>query len=589
MKLASLVSYLLVAADVARSNFYREPYVDKAIEGILQSIGRRDVIVRIRRHDIQDGAQRLLDIVARNVAVTWPSQILVSREMRFNFQLRSLASSRTLLIYIFASNDDISDAELNATLNDIDLISHPKHMPELLLMIGSNRGALNCRRQLKYLWDRKVFDVIILEVYFHPRYSEPTFVAVHRFNGFNDDYSKITAYKSEIEWYPNKLRNMYGGIFKVMFEEVRPYGTLENGTVGGLAKLFMDALSNAVNGTVVHAKDLRETEMSYNAEGLVYEDWYGTQHEHTVSVGDDRVCALVPAMPAARVLVDFWQIILTILFGFLLSGVVWCVSLAMKVRKRVRDPLNTIGMFFGMPPLRGPRTLMEKVLFVAVTITVAEYTIMFQAELLEFVVEFTVSTRVSSFQDLYNTGLKVVVSPVVYDELTTTEGLSPDFIKRFLNSPEYELQNKGGWVDTSKAYFTSEITGKLAETRLKRRGRRLFKLSNLCILSHYRVHRLHVRSPYKSEIDKVLLSLTESGFVDKYVEDFWRNDKSERKSEKEMILSDYSVYVAFFVIIVGHVISSIVFLGEIIAGRLLKSKHLTLFCNCCKLKIPKHS
>lgn len=578
MKIASIILYFFIAINIARSNFYQEAYVDQAIQGILQSIGRQDIIIRIQRYDIYDGAQRLLDVVTRNVAATWPSQILVSGGIiKFGFQPRDLASSRTLMIYIYASNNDINDAELNSLLSDINLLSHPKHVPKLLLIIGSNKGTLNGRRQLEYLWEKKIFDVIILEVSFHPQYFEPIFMAVHRFNGFNGDYSNVSVYKNNTNWYPNKLRNMYGGTFKVMFEEIRPYGTLENGTVGGLAKLFMNAFSGAVNGTVVHTDDLQENDMKYNAEGLVYEDWYSTQHEHTVAIGDDRVCALVPAMPAAKVLVDFWRIFITILVGFLLAAVVWCVSLFMSVSERIRDPLNTISLFLGMSPLHGARSPVERILFVAVVMTVAEYTIIFQAELLEFVVEFAVSMRVSTFQDLYNTGLKVVVSPVVYSELAATEGLSPEFMKRFINSAKYELENEDGQVDTSKAYFTTEISGKLAETKLKRKGRRLFKLSDLCILSHYRVHRLHMRSPFKNEVNNVLLSLVESGFVDKYVDDFWKDDKSKRKSERRgMILCDQSIYVAFFVIVTGHVISFIVFLGEIIAGRVLKHKHFSL-------------
>lgn len=590
MKITSAISYLLVAIDVTRSNFYREAYVDRAIQGILRSIGRQDVIIRIQRYDIYDGARRLFDVVARNLATTWPSQILVSGGVTGSgFQPGDLASSRTLLIYIYASKDDINGTELNAMLKDVDSISQPKHTPKLLLIIGSNR-ALNGRRQLEYLWNRRLFDVVILEVSFHPQNAEPIFVAVHRFNGFSGDYSRATAYEGDIDWYPNKPRDMHGGTFKVTFEEVRPYGTLANGTVGGLAKLFMNALSDTVNGTVVHTSDPQENDMRYNAEGLVYEDRYSTQHEHTVAIGDDRVCALVPAMPAARILVNFWRIIITILFGLLLAAIVWYVSLLMSVSERVRDPLNTISLILGMTPLHGPRSLVEKILFVTAVMTVAEYAIIFQAELLEFVVEFTVSTRVSTFQDLYNTGLKVVVSPVVYDELAATEGLSPEFMKRFVKSAKYELQNKDGKVDTSKAYFTSEISGKLAETKLKHRGRRLFKLTDLCILSHYRVHRLHMKSPFKNEVNSVLLSLIESGFTEKYVDDFWKDEKSRHKSESRMTLSDHSVYIAFFVLVVGHAISFIVFLGEIIAGRVLKRKRLSFSFSYCKsMKIPKRS
>jgi len=583
MKIASVISYLFVTIDVAHSHFYQEAYqeIDQTIQRILQSIEQHDVIIRIQRYDIYDGAQRLLDVVTRNVATTCPSQILVSeRIMRFGFQPRNLASSRSLLIYIYTSNNDINDVELNAMLNDINLIAYPKHMPKLLLIIGSNKGTLDGRRQLRYLWDQKLFDVIILEVSFHPQYSEPVFVAIHRFNGFNEDYSRVTVYEGDTDWYPNKLRNMYGGTFKVTFEEVRPYGTFENGTVGGLAKLFMNALSDTVNGTVVHTSDLQENDMTYNAEELVYENWHNmhAEHEHTVAIGDDRICALVPAMPAARI-VDFWRIVIMIvmiLFGLLLVAIIWCVSLIMNVSERFRDPLNMISLILGMTPLHVPRSLVEKILFIVVIMTMAQYTIIFQAELFEFEVE--VKTRMSTFQELYDTGLKVVVPPVVYDELAATEGLSSEFMKNFIIKYENVIRHKDEKLDISKAYFTSEINAKLTETKLKLSDKQLFKLSDLCILPHYRVHRLQMRSPFKNEVNNVLLSLVESGFVEKYVNDFWE----EKPKREKMSHVNYFVYVAFFVIIVGHAISFIVFLGEIIAGRILKRKHFSLSFSYCK-------
>lgn len=206
----------------------------------------------------------------------------------------------------------------------------------------------------------------------------------------------------------------------------------------------------------------------------------------------------------------------------------------------------------------------------------------------------------STFQDLYNTGLKVVVTPVVYDELATTKELSSEFMKRFINSTKYQLRNKN-WVDTSKTYFISEISGKLTETRFKRKGRRLFKLSDLCILSHYHVHRLHMKSPFKNEFNRVLLSLAqllvvvivivaESGFVEKYVDDFWKDDKSRYKNESKMTLRETLILytLLFSFIIMDYIILFITFLEEIIAGRVLKCKHFSLpFSYCKSIKMSK--
>lgn len=55
--------------------------------------------------------------------------------------------------------------------------------------------------------------------------------------------------------------------------------------------------------------------------------------------------------------------------------------------------------------------------------------------------------------------------------------------------------------EASKGFFMSEMDGKLAAiTIVNRQGNRFYELTDLRITSHYRVHGLPVRSPYRNEI-----------------------------------------------------------------------------------------
>ncbi|KAM0731707.1 hypothetical protein ACS0PU_001249 [Formica fusca] len=557
MKIARAIFYFFAANNVVSLKFYPENYVDRSIEKFLRSIVCQDVIIRIQKCDIYSG--RMLDLVAQSVITTWPSQIFV---FGFDIQPWNKASSRTLLIYIYASNDDITYAELNVTIKDVYSISYAKHMPKLLLIINSSERTLNAQRQLEYLWKFKFLDVIILEVSFPSKYSEPVFAAVHYFNGFSKNYTRLTVYDDIIDWYP-KSRNIYGDTFKVKFEEIwSPYGSLEpgNGMVGGLAKAFSDALSIAVNGTVVNTYSVDESNMIYKAE-LMYKDEYNADHDHSVAIGEDRVCLLIPILPA-EVLIDFWPIIVTILIGIFLAAIVWCASTILRVSEEARNPLNTIALILGFSPYHVSQTLVEKMLFVATVITAAEYTALFQAELFAFVIEFSAEMRVSSFEDLFATGLEVVAPKMVYDELAASDSLPSGLMRRFTSVEEKEKIS----VDTSRAYFTTEMDGKLLETMiLSNKGERLFKISDLCILSHYRVHTIPLKSAFKNEINWALLTLMEYGLAEKHAEDFWK-DIVTRK-ENEIILSDHSIYVAFLVILVGYAISLIAFAGELISNR----------------------
>lgn len=569
MKIARAILYFFAANNVVSFNFYQENYVDRSIEKFLKSIVSQDVIIRFQKDDIY--SERMLDLVVQSVIITWPSQILV---FGFKIQPWNLASSRTLLIYIYPWNDDVNYAELNATMEDVDSISYPRYMPKLLLIINSNERMLNAQRQLEYLWELKFLDVIILEVSFYSKYSEPVFVAVHHYNGFRRKYTKLTALDDSNDWYP-KTRNIYGNIFKVKFEEIwNPYGSLEPGsnTVGGLAKAFSDALSVALNGTVVHTNYLDESNMIYKAQGLLYTDTYDTDQDHSVAVGDEKYCLLIPILQT-EVLLDFWPIIITILIGIFLAGIVWCVSMILRISERARDPLNTISLILGFSPFYAPQTFMEKMLFVITMMTAAKYTTMFQAELFEFVIEFSAEIRVSSFEDLFATGLGVVVPKKMYNELAASENIPSELMRRFTWVEETERIS----FNISRAYFTTEMDGKqLAKSISGRKDEPLFKVSLLCIVSHYRVHMIPLKSAFKNEINFALLTLTENGLVKKHFANFW-NDSATRRNN-EIILRDHSIYVAFLVILVGYAISLVAFAGELISSRVSKRPTFRVKC-----------
>lgn len=503
-----------------------------------------------------------------------------------------MASSHTLLIYIYTSNIDITNAELNTLMEDVKLISYPKHIPKLLLIIGSDERTLMIRRQLKYLWDKKFFNVVILEVFFRSKYSEPVFVALHSFNGFHDDYSRLTEHADIIDWYPSKSRNMHGNKFKITFEDTRTYGSLNSkGDADGLAKTFADTLSIAMNATVVHTPFRRENDLTYNALALVYTDLYSANYEHTIAIDNDRICLLTPILTSNGLYFDFWQIFIMVMIGLLLAAIVWCASVVLKVSKQVRDPLNTISLFFNISPLSKPRSLVEKVLFIGVMITAAEYTTLFQGELFEFAIEYTRNRHVSTFEDLYDTEMRVLVSPLIYRQLKAFEELPPGLIKKF--KPVYSFANNQGKLDTSVALLLSEIDGKLLEiTYTNNEGKRFFILSDLCILSHYRAHSLPVKSPFKDDVNRVLLSLTEYGFVKKHLEEFWnarRRIAIDTKEKRELIPNDMSAYVAIGLILIGHGISLLVFVGELLIDEIAKHKFVMNAKRlCCKLmKIPK--
>lgn len=70
MKCARSILFFFAAIDIVRSSFHHEIYVEQSIRGILQSVVRHDVIIRIRERDTDDKVKRLLEVVTRSVITT---------------------------------------------------------------------------------------------------------------------------------------------------------------------------------------------------------------------------------------------------------------------------------------------------------------------------------------------------------------------------------------------------------------------------------------------------------------------------------------------------------------------------------------
>lgn len=583
MKILRRIIYFLSVIDIVQSNFHREVQSDQAIRGILQSIAHQDVIIRVQERDMDDRMKRLLEIVSEAVMGTWPTRILVSARLRSASQPPNAASSRTLLIYLCPSFKVIDYGELNVVLQEMSLMSHPKHLPKLLLVCATNPGArtLSALRQLKYLWHLRFFDAVVLEVSFpRTKQPEPVFVAAHIYDGFAERYTKLTSYDDDIvDWYPDKSRNMHGRRLRVTFKATAPYSTWDpvSGRLDGLAQAFSVMLSNIMNATVVQTSDSRDSDLVYDAQVLLHTDQYNTSYEHTVSVGHDRICLLLPVLSRMRIVMDLTEVIMSAVIGFVITTIAWSVSMSLSVGEGLRHPMTIISQILCIPPFGMARTTVERIMFVTIMLATAEYANVFHAELFRFSVRYTDHMRVSSFKDLCETGLKVLVPPMVHETIQTFGPVKqlPAACRDRFRPSTVELEVDRRTLASTDAYFVSETSAKLAElTRVDGAGKRLFKLYDLCVMFLYHVHTLPVRSPYREEIDRVLLIMTERGLAKKHLDESWEQlGVQETKGRGKIVIRDYSKYIGIIVVFMGCLLSIVVFAGELMVGLLSARKH----------------
>lgn len=493
---------------------------------------------------------------------------------------RNAASSRTLLIYLYPPVKLLGYEQLNSVVQEVSLLSHPKHLPKLLLICHSEVRTLSPLQQLRYLWHLRFFNAVVLEVSFPPRQSQPVLMAAHLYNGFNKRYTRLTSYNDNVDWYPDKSRNMQGAKLQVTFEAPAPYGTLEPGssTPGGLAGAFADAMMVAVNATVVAAHSPGESDLVYNAVLLLHTDGYSTSYEHTVNVDHDRVCLLLPVLARERISMNSREIILATVIGVLITTILWSTLMTLMAGDKMSQPMVIISQILCIPPANEASTTVEKIMFVAIMLSTAEYANVFHAELFRFTIRHTDRMPVSNFEDLYETGMTILIPPMIHETIETIRPLKklpPAFLHRF--QPSGELDEDKRTMDTSKAYLMSEMKGEMVElTRLDGAGRRLFRLYDLCVIHLYRVHELPVRSPYRDQVNRVLLIMTEHGLTKKHLDDFWYWLGSQRIRGKGLVkvtIRDFSKYVGITAVFTGCLSSLVVFVGELIVALLAACRH----------------
>lgn len=584
MKISRRIIYFLSAVNIVQSNFHwKTTHEDQAIREMLRSAACQDVIVRIQERNMDDRMKRLLEVVSEAVMDTWPTRTVVSARLWSVSRSPNAASSRTLLIYLYPSLKVLDYRELNVVLQEVSLMSRPKHLPRLLLVCASTSDArtLSALHQLRYLWHLKFLNAVVLEVSFPPRQPGPVFVAAHLYNGFAERYTRLNiSHVDGVDWYPDKSRNMHGSRLRVTFKAAAPYGTLDpvSGRFGGLVGAFADAVKIVANATLVSARNSRDSDLAYDARVLLHTDRYSTSYEHTVSVDDDKICLLLPVLPRPTITMNITEIVMSIVMGFIITTIVWSASVTLSVNDRMRQPANIISQILCITPsISAARTTIEKLLYATIMLATAEYANVFHAELFRFNIKYRNHMLVSSFKDLYGTGLEVLVPPLIYETIQTVgpvKRLPPAFLERFRPSAELE-DGRDTKLNITKAYFMLETSGKLAElTKVDGAGRRLFRLYDLCVMHFYRVHTLPVRSPYREELDKVLLMMTEHGFTKKYLDEYWEGQGTlAARIRDKFVLRDYSKYIAIVVVYTGCLLSIVVFIGELIVGLLSARKH----------------
>ncbi|XP_023289221.1 uncharacterized protein LOC111674144 [Orussus abietinus] len=521
-------------------------------------------------------------------------------------ELPSFANLRrtTFFLMVHHWEEAASDSELEGTVQLLYRLAVRNSRPRCLLAFFSHSRAANYEVALRYAWQKKFLDVVILEIV-RPRGGpedgsrSPWWI--HGFDPFSETYEATgprEAFPSARgPLFPDKLRDLRGRPVSVDLIHRLPYCAIERNATGHILKmdgldgrrlttlrdrlnLTLDLLPRKTdeyghirsNGTVVGS--FAELERgSFDVLGTSLYMLY-TPLRTSVTFSEPtqmlKLCALVPIL--SRTNVAFGRNLLSIVaLGCAFVALFRAVSVAMRFERAPWEPFNVFSTLIGAAagsPDRLPARLGERVVYAAMVAVYFQFSSMLLAELTRAVLLPNEEVKLETLEDLDESGLGLMVNANLLDvTFDGTDGalrrlgrraVGIRYIERcFLAAFRYK--NTSCVTESSVAEMTA------AETRVG--GEPVFRVLKECFWSAPRTVLFPRTSPYAEKFSDVFRRIVEAGLERKWYVDISRRFGSlgsgiPAKGESGSSLTHCGQLLG---LVLGDLVAFLVFLAEILA------------------------
>lgn len=540
---------------------------------IVKSTNTQDAIILIQNLHRDENTGRVISIVSETLYKLIPTQ---SIDITRSLEPTNLATSRTLIIYIYACQSKLGHEAWRKMVSDLFSVWHSFHVPRVLLLLVEEDVDAQIEEFLKYLWSRKILDVAILEILPSERQDQQFKLVAHQYNPFTKNHVEKWNPENTFDWYPNKVKNMHGEplyVHEITGDKINAMVSLSLSIYRGISLLLIKDL---MNFTVTVTTNKSEADVFLFEYNYITEIDQNTDYDGILY--DSKVCLVIPTLPTKTI--SLWNFIGMIVFGISVVLLFLLVSQFLVTDSRLKQPMYVMNLLLGFSVTRSPTTLPEKILFLCLAAASSRYTSMFYTELFDLAL-VDQEIKINNFDDLAKSGLIVMVDKYFYPEIMNMTEV-PTNVKSILRPMQSMLVLQSLLVTTTPpantSYFFELDSGHLITSRrLKSSGKPILKLTTLCLPIKYVLYTVQKRSPYKEELHHSFLRLSSSGYMD-YVQknmsesEALGSEKLRRNSN--VTTSTIKIPFPFLLLFFGHGISLIVFLGEILVHKLRRKRNL---------------
>ena len=477
--------------------------------------------------------------------------------------------------------------------------------PTCLILHLTNK-AFRYENLLRQTWSKQFLDVSVLEIIKLDNSKQFQFfkreiATLHYMNPFTEIYTKKT-FTSKTKLFPTKLRNLNQHQLKMGVYNNPPYLRVERNLTGHPLKItgpgsqLSIELSKVMNFKMISEPTHNEFvgNFDYNREkatGLFHLlthnqiQFIANQMlvagprelnilERSTYTGEIEVIAVVPILPAnSSSTIVTKNFIIAGFFIILIFIVTWVVSRSLKFNSRYWRWMYLVQLTLGSSVPEEPQKVQERIVFTFMFFACMLYSSWIYLEMTQIILTTQQEVEFSRLEDLVHSNLIPVCPSEAACSLlknmgdeSTLKVVEKSFIASTKDCVKMLMKHKN---------ISCVMTSDLAELKIQeykdKYNQPTMKMVGEKLVKSLRVLKLEPGSPFIERFNDLIMKLHDAGLNSKWY-DFVDHQQSPRKGllPKQLAGAVEARWQLFSVLLIGFTASLIVFVGEVIVGKVKK-------------------
>lgn len=581
MKTATMLPMFLLAMHQMHYSEYLTR-INQPLQQLLNTKIFSDVQLLV--HDPYKNKSDIIDGVYKTISEVLPTTYIFLNNS-IPAKLPSIyASHETLLLFIYFSNNC---PNLQQSKSITDTITSNNNAPKVLLMTVLEEENCNFLSLLEQMWKNHLLDVMILEV---PKFKEnQTAIMIHHYNPFSKMYTR-QSYTSSVEWFPNKLKNLYGyGIRASVFSRLGNLDLTRDSKGGiiidGPDARILEGIIKTLNVTPIlfliepNTYPIHTLMNKHDVDILmVLLPFFSDEHFITLDSTEplfyERWCPVVPIIRQCETFVT--RAVISIAINCSVVLIAWRISVILKFDQKSWRPLKIFGLLISTSVSMKPKRLIEMIIILGLILVSFNTSNNLYADLTTNSLQGSFQKVYKDFKELNDSGLGTILLEKIYNVTFVNDNpyLAALKEKAMLVKSANDCAEFLAKYKNVSCFLEHKSAEKIIHSYLHRGENVMTICEHLCYAKPPVGYFLRKNSVYTERINGILMHLQSAGLFQKWNIDYMGKFSLRKAHFINIDERTESTLVSSLIGVggCGCLLSFLVFCAEIIINRIEKKK-----------------